>query len=60
MYLDEFKEKVIRDRLEINGDFGRIFVFIDFSNVNKWFENDNQDWNDRPLAKDKYLEILIN
>lgn len=60
MDLQGLKEKVIRERLDIGEEFGRIFVFIDFSNVNKWFENDTQDWNDRPLASDECLGIDID
>jgi len=60
MKLEELKEKVTRDRLDITEEYGRIFVFIDFSNVNKWFENDRQDWNDRPLTQDEKLGIDID
>lgn len=60
MDLDGFKEKITQERLGINEDFGRIFVFIDFANVNNWFENDRQDWQDRPLKKDKKLGIDID
>ena len=35
----------------------RFFSFIDFSNVNKWFEHDNQDWNNKLLANNEKLSI---
>jgi len=34
MDLGCFQEKIIRERLYISEKFGRIFVFIDFANVN--------------------------
>ena len=40
MNLCEFKKEYIRGELNINKDFGRIYAFIDFANVNKWFEKD--------------------
>ena len=60
MDLGCFQEKIIRERLDISEKFGRIFVFIDFANVNKWFANDTQDWNDRPLAQNEHLGIDID
>jgi len=57
MDLQEFKNKVISEELEISEDYGRIFSFIDFSNVNRWFENDNQDWNNKLVANDEKLSI---
>ncbi len=57
MNLEEFKKDFIRKELEIADDYGKIFSFIDFSNVNKWFENDNQDWNNKLLAYNEKLSI---
>lgn len=57
MDLQEFKKKFIRDELGITEEYGKIFSFIDFSNVNKWFENDNQDWENKLLAVDEKLTI---
>jgi len=57
MDLREFKNKVICEELEISKNYGKIFSFIDFSNVNRWFENDNQDWNNKLLANDERLSI---
>jgi len=58
MDLEEFKSKNIRDRLGLNDhNFGKIFVFIDFANVNNWFSDDTKDGNGDVLGKDKALEI---
>ncbi len=57
MDLQDLKKQLIRGELEITEDYGRIFAFIDFSNVNKWFENDNQDWNSKLLASHEKLAI---
>ena len=45
MDLQELKKQFVCGELEITSEHGRIFSFVDFSNVNKWFENDDQDWN---------------
>lgn len=60
MDLQDFKKQLIRGELEIIEDYGRIFSFIDFSNVNKWFENDNQDWNNKLLAVDEKKSIDLD
>lgn len=44
MKIEQFKKEIIKDDLEIR-EYGKIFSFIDFANVNKWFQYDNQDWN---------------
>lgn len=59
MNIEEFKRKSIRERLDVDETFGNIFVFIDFSNVNKWFESDRQDWNNRQLKNNEFLSIDI-
>ncbi len=44
MKIEEFKKEVIRGELDINKkEYGKIFSFVDFANVNKWFQHDNQD-----------------
>lgn len=53
------KVKLIKDELGIEEKYGRIFSFIDFSNVNNWFDNDNQDWNNKLISKDERIEIDI-
>ncbi len=57
MDLQDLKKKFIKDELQITEDYGKIFAFIDFSNVNKWFQNDNQDWENKLLALDEKLSI---
>ena len=58
MDLQDLKNKFICNELGIADNYGRIFSFIDFSNVNKWFENDNQDWSNKLLPGDE--KILID
>jgi uncharacterized LabA/DUF88 family protein len=61
MKIEEFKKEVIREDLNINKEeYGKIFSFIDFANVNKWFENDNQDWNNNLIKENEYLSIDLN
>jgi uncharacterized LabA/DUF88 family protein len=57
MDLQELKRQFVCGELEISLEYGRIFSFIDFSNVNKWFENDNQDWNNKLIAADEKIAI---
>jgi len=57
MDFQDLKNKFIKDELQITEDYGKIFTFIDFSNVNKWFQNDNQDWDNKLLAPDERLSI---
>ena len=57
MDLHDLKKKFIRDELGIMEEYGRIFSFVDFSNVNKWFENDNQDLNNKLLADNDKISI---
>ncbi len=57
MDLQDIRKKFIKDELQITEDYGKVFVFIDFSNVNKWFQNDNQDWENKLLAFDEKLSI---
>lgn len=39
--------------------FGRIFTFVDFGNVNYWYERDERDGDDRELANGEKLVIDI-
>lgn len=57
--LETFKKQYIKDELEMTEDCGRIFSFIDFGNVNKWFIKDTQDWDNRPLQDNTRLVIDI-
>jgi len=60
MDLEELKKQFTKIELEITEDYGRVFSFVDFSNVNKWFENDNQDWNNKLLNGDEKLSIDLD
>ena len=57
MDLQELKKQFVCGELEITSEHGRIFSFVDFSNVNKWFENDDQDWNNKLIADDEKIMI---
>lgn len=57
MDLFGFKQKQIKEQLGINDDFGIIHTFIDFANVNHWFEYDDQNVDGGPLPIDQRLSI---
>ena len=57
MDFQDLKKQLIFGELEIAEDYGNIFTFIDFSNVNKWFDTDNQDWNNKLLGPREKLTI---
>ena len=57
MDLQELKTQVIREELEIGEEYGNIFSFVDFSNVNNWFENDTQDWNNKLILENEKIRI---
>lgn len=59
MDLQTFRKTYIREGLEISEDYGRIFSFIDFGNVNRWFDHDRQDWDNRPLPENARFRIDI-
>lgn len=59
MDLQAFKKQNTKNELEISEQYGRIFSFIDFSNVNKWFQNDRQSWADTELSPDEKIDIDI-
>jgi len=60
MDLLDLKKQVIREEYGISSEYGKIFSFIDFSNVNKWFEKDTQDWNKKLIGKDEKITIDID
>ncbi len=61
MKIEEFKKEVIREELDINvKEYGKIFSFVDFANVNKWFQHDNQDWNNKLLQDDQCLVVNLD
>jgi len=39
--------------------FGKIYTFVDFGNVNKWFDNDERDWDNNILLKHQKLIVDI-
>ena len=56
MDLQEF----ILKNLEINKQkYGRIFSFVDFGNVNYWYEKDERDWDGKLLSKEQKLVVDI-
>src|SRR3989338_11315065 len=57
MNIEELRRDFIRKELGITESYGRIFSFMDFSNVNRLFENDNQDWNNKLIAGDEKISI---
>jgi len=59
MDLISFKKEYIRNELGINKEFGKIFSFIDFGNVNKWFDKDNQDWDFNPIGENEKIAIDV-
>jgi uncharacterized LabA/DUF88 family protein len=59
MELQDLKKEYVRDELSIDDNFGRIFCFVDFANVNNWFAEDTQDWDNKLLAEDEKLEINL-
>src|SRR3989344_31807 len=57
MDLQEFKKQYIQQELGIKEEFGRLMTFIDFVNVNHWFEEDRQTYDYVALKDDEKLVI---
>lgn len=58
MDLEEFRSYNIRQKIGIDKEkFGKIFVFIDFANVDNWFTEDVRDWDNNILKNDQKLSI---
>ena len=56
MNLQEFKI----NNLGIDKDrFGKIYSFVDFGNVNYWYERDERDWEGNLLSMDQKLVVDI-
>lgn len=56
MDFQEFKLK----SLDIDKEkFGRIFTFVDFGNVNYWYEKDQRDWNDNIIGANQKIIVGI-
>lgn len=60
MDLREFKIQNIKSMLGISTEqFPRILAFIDFANVNHWFDDDQYDLDGRALVSDQRIEIKL-
>lgn len=59
MDLEEFKKEVIRKELGIDEKFGNTLSFIDFGNMNYWYETDAKDEVGDILPTDKKLVVNI-
>ena len=57
MELLDFKKQTVRQELGIVEVYGRIISFIDFGNVNYWFDKDKQDFDGVPIAANECLSI---
>ncbi|MDE1919645.1 MAG: hypothetical protein KGH56_03015 [Patescibacteria group bacterium] len=57
MDLQDFKKQYVQEELGITGEFGTILSFIDFGNVNYWFDEDRQTHEHVALAVDEKLYI---
>lgn len=59
MDLQDLKKKFIKDELQITEDYGKVFTFIDFSNVNKWFQNDDRNLENELLTNGKKVAVYL-
>lgn len=60
MDLHELKVQHIRQQLGISSEqFPRILAFIDFANVNHWFDDDQYDLDGRVLAANQRIEVNL-
>ena len=57
MDLEELKKYFIQEELHITKEYGEIFTFIDFGNVNNWFINDKQDSDNKALLDNEKIVI---
>lgn len=57
MDLQDLKKQFIREELGLILGYGTIFTFIDFGNVNKWYDDDRQDADNRVLPIGDSLAI---
>jgi type IV pilus assembly protein PilC len=57
MDLLDFKKQTVRQELGIVEGYGRILSFIDFGNVNYWFDDDRQDHEGVSLRDNERLSI---
>ena len=59
MDLQEFKKEYVQTELGISKEFGKVLTFIDFGNVNYWFEEDRQTHDYLALKDDEKLIVNI-
>lgn len=59
MDLHDFKKHTVRQELAITEDFGRIYSFIDFGNVNYWFNEDRLDHEGAALKDNDRLAVNL-
>ncbi len=59
MDLLEFKKQYVQQELGITEEFGKIFSFVDFGNMNHWFEEDRQTHDSVGLKEDEKLFVDI-
>jgi len=59
MNIEELKKQVIKERLGISDECGKIFSFIDFGNVNNWFSEDTQGLENERIKEDEKVSIDI-
>lgn len=59
MDFKDLKNKFICDELEINKEYKRVFSFIDFSNVNRWFEKDDRNLDKELLKEGERVSICL-
>lgn len=57
MEFQDFKNSEIKKKLGIDEKYGKIFVFIDFANVDRWFADDIFDWDGKILPAGSKLSI---
>jgi len=58
MDLQNFEKEFIKKNLDINESYGDVFCFIDFANVNNWFEKDNQ-WDRQAISSNQKININL-
>ena len=59
MDLKNFKKEYVQRELGISDDFGKIITFVDFGNVNYWFEEDRQTHDYIALKDNEKLAVNI-
>lgn len=59
MDLEEFKNQYTKKELGVSEKFGKILTFVDFGNVNYWFEEDRQTYDFVALKTDERLIVDI-